>query len=416
MSWNASHHLDRVDLGEAGPVVAVVELAQLGEELLLPLLRIPNTEVREPLRQHLDVLCGRVDEQPRQLRHVVVRELADGAEVDEPDRTSLLEHEDVGWVRIAVEETVTEDHRHPGLGDQVGQIAAFVERERRHVDVAHVGAVEPLQGEHPRARVLPVDLRHVHMRIRREVPVERLRVARLEPVVELLPDLARELVDQRASVNEVERMHALLHEPRRLVQQRQVGLDLARRARPLHLHGDLPPVRKRRTVHLADRRRCDRLPLEVEEEPVESVTEILLDHALGLLERERAHVVLKAAQLGDDVGRHDVRSRREQLAELDESRPELVEQLAQMLAARGADARLRRRKPRLRRAAREEVRELVRLEEVAEAVADHHLCDLRQASQAARRRLLGHVRQCDTSLRSRFAHGPGGTRSCSTWR
>ncbi len=169
-------------------------------------------------------------------------------------------------------------------------------------------------------------------------------------------------------------------------------------------------------MHLADRRRCDRLPLEVEEEPVEGVAEILLDHALGLLERERAHVVLKAAQLGDDVRRHDIRPRREQLAELDEGRPELVEQFPQMLAARRADARLRLREPRLRRAARQEVGELVRLEEVTEAVADHHLRDLRQASQAPRRRLLGHVDQCDTSLRSRFAHGPGGTRSCSTWR
>ena len=99
------------------------------------------------------------------------------------------------------------------------------------------------------------------------------------------------------------------------------------------------PVRKRRAVHLADRRRRDGHRIEGEEETVDRVAEILFDHALGLLERERAHVVLEAAQLRDDVRRHDVGARREQLPELHERRPELVEQLAKMLAARGRPLR-----------------------------------------------------------------------------
>ena len=55
-----------------------------------------------------------------------------------------------------------------------------------------------------------------------------------------------------------------------------------------------------------------------------------------------AHVVLEAAQLGDDVGRDDVRARREQLPELDERRPELVEHLAQVSPADRVDASGRR--------------------------------------------------------------------------
>ena len=66
------------------------------------------------------------------------------------------------------------------------------------------------------------------------------------------------------------------------------------------------------------------------------LAELLADRALDVRERERAHVVLQAAQLGDDVGRDDVRPRREQLPELDERRAELVEHLAQVPAARGA--------------------------------------------------------------------------------
>ena len=116
MSANAfSDHLERVDLGEARAVVAVVELAQLGGELVLPLLRVADAEVGQPPRQRLDVLVGGVDEEPRQLRHVVVGERPGLAEVDEPD-PSGAEHEDVRRVRVAVEEPVAEDHRHPRLG------------------------------------------------------------------------------------------------------------------------------------------------------------------------------------------------------------------------------------------------------------------------------------------------------------
>ena len=99
-------------------------------------------------------------------------------------------------------------------------------------------------------------------------------------------------------------------------------------------------------MHLADRRGGDRLAVELEEEPLDRVAEILDDHALGLLERERAHVVLEAAELRDDVRRHDVRPRREQLAELHERRAELVEQLAQVRAARRRAVLARGREPR----------------------------------------------------------------------
>ena len=114
-------------------VVAVVHLAQLGDELLLALLRIPHAEVGEPLRQRLDVLGRSVDEEPRQLRHVVVGQLAGEPEVDEADPVGR-EHEDVRRMRVAVEEPVPEDHRHPRLGDQVRELAALLERpllERR---------------------------------------------------------------------------------------------------------------------------------------------------------------------------------------------------------------------------------------------------------------------------------------------
>ena len=116
--------------------------------------------------------------------------------------------------------------------------------------------------------------------------------------------------------------------------------------------------------------------------------ELLADHALHIVERERLDVVLERAELRDDVRRDDVRAHREQLPELDERRPELVEHLAEVLAARGRRGRVRielHRGPR----PRQQVGQLVGLEEVAEAVAN---CDLRDLREAAEIPLLGRLR------------------------
>ena len=81
-------------------------------------------------------------------------------------------------------------------------------------------------------------------------------------------------------------------------------------------------------MDLADRGGGHRRRVELDEEALDRLAELFLDHALDVLVRERAHVVLQAAELGDDVRRQDVRTHREQLAELDEGRAQLVEELA----------------------------------------------------------------------------------------
>ena len=183
---------------------------------------------------------------------------------------------------------------------------------------------------------------------------KRLGVARLEPVVELLADRARELVDDLLGVDEVERADALLRQARRLEEQREVGLDLARRVGPLHLDDD------RRPFGSVARCTC---PIEAaasgfssnsrKSRSIDWPSSSWID-ALDVLERERADVVLQPAQLGDDVRRDDVGPGREQLAELDERRPELVEHLAQVPRASG------RRGGRAAASARQQVGQLCR--------------------------------------------------------
>ena len=231
------------------------------------------------------------------------------------------------------------------------------------------------------------------MRVAGEVLAQRVRVSRLLAVVELLPDRARELVDQLANVQEVECAHPLLRDARRLVEQRQVGLDLAGRAGALHLDGDDLAVRQHGTMNLADRGGGDGLAVELDEQSLEGVTKVFLDDALDVLVRERPHVVLEAAQLGDDVGRQHVRPHRQELPELDERRAELVEHFPQVLAALGRRALDERGAA----TAGQEVGQPVPFEEVAEAVPDGDLGDLRQASEVACAvGRLGHDLQCST--------------------
>src|SRR5581483_10542684 len=237
--------------------------------------------------------------------------------------------------------------------------------------------VEPLEREHTRACVRPVDARHRDVRMAGEVAVEAVGVTAFVAVVELLPDRPGELVDDLVRVDEVERANSLLREARRLVHQREVGFNLPRRVGTLHLDEDAPAVREHGAVHLADRRSGERLLLELEEEALERQPELGLDRPTRLLERERPDVVLQRAELGDDVGRDDVGPRREQLPELDERRPELVEHFAQMAAPRGRAVRI------------DAV--AAALHDVPEAVADRDLRDLAHPADVALLRTGSHA-------------------------
>ena len=201
------------------------------------------------------------------------------------------------------------------------------------VEVAELDPLEVLEREHARPRVRQYTRGTATCGWPAKLLVEDIGVAGLEPVVELLPDRAGELVDDLVRVDEVERAHAVLREPRRLVHQLEVGLDLARRVRALHLDRD--PGRSGAPHGAPGRSTRPRSALvELEEQLLDRwPSSSRITRSIG--ERDRPHVVLETAELGEDVRRHNVRARGEQLAELDERRSQLVEQLAQVPAARG---------------------------------------------------------------------------------
>src|SRR6266567_4483499 len=138
-------------------------------------------------------------------------------------------------------------------------------------------------------------------------------------------------------------------------------------------------------MDLADRGRRGWLLVELEEGLLDRQAELLLNYAPDVGERNRPDVVLQLLELDHDVGRDDVRASREQLAELDEGRPQLVQHLPQPPpAVRGRVGAAVPADP------REEVGQPVALEEVAEAVLDRDLRDLGEAADVARGR-TGHA-------------------------
>ena len=190
--------------------------------------------------------------------------------------------------------------------------------------------------------------------------------------IELALQRLRELPEHALDVDDLLKRRArggFRHEG---LEQREVLLDLAARVRPLHLHDDAITADERRAMHLADGAGGQSLRLDRVEDVLPGNAELLLHDRDDLGLAHRRHFVLQRGELRDELRRQEIGARREDLPELGESGPELLERGAQALGlplpARGAvrvglveellqpmlggdsgDARAARRKLRMRR-------------------------------------------------------------------
>jgi hypothetical protein len=87
-------------------------------------------------------------------------------------------------------------------------------------------------------------------------------------------------------------------------------------------------------VHLRNRRRRERLGVESGEQLADRLAERALERLNRELARERRHLVLQLRELRGELGRQNVGTHRERLAELHEDRAELLERDAQPRAQR----------------------------------------------------------------------------------
>ena len=154
---------------------------------------------------------------------------------------------------------------------------------------------------------------------------DRRHVRCLDPEVQLLPQRQREAVGQLA--------HAHRPRPGRGRDQRagepvddvEVALDHRTDAGPLHLQHHLLAGGERRCVHLGHAGRRQRLRRDGREHLLDRPAELGHQGRLDLGPGRRRRPVLQPAQLGDELGRQQVAPGGQQLAELDEGDPALVE-------------------------------------------------------------------------------------------
>ena len=86
-------------------------------------------------------------------------------------------------------------------------------------------------------------------------------------------------------------------------------------------------------MHLGDRRGGQRHRIERREGGPDRHAELALDDRLRLCAVERQHAVLQQGEIVDDVRRHEVAAGGQDLAELDEDRPEFLQRQAQARTA-----------------------------------------------------------------------------------
>ena len=284
-----------------------------------------------------------------------------------------------------------EDHRHPGVRELVGDVPSLVRPQRVEIEVGDLRATEVLEREDARRRVLLDDARDDDPFVASRSCGRSLGVPRLVPVVELEPDRARELVDELLRVHELERLHALLEESRSLVQQAEVGLDLAR-PRPAAAPSPRPRARRegrRDGPDRSTRTRCgaksnSRNARSIRRSSSASTASRTCSNGIGDASSwsPRSSTTMSGGTTSGRVERSCPN-----FTNVGPSSSSIIAQ---------APAAIRGGPGVAVRVAGDEIAEPVPAEEVAEAVSRSDLCDLGEAPEVSRRAILRrrHRRDC----------------------
>ncbi len=112
----------------------------------------------------------------------------------------------------------------------------------------------------------------------------------------------------------------------------QVALHLLGDARALDFDDDVRAILERGCVGLTDGGGRERLRVEFGEQLLRGLTELSVDDLADLIERHRRGGVLQLRELRDVLWRHQIGTRAERLAELDERGAQLAQRHPQMFS------------------------------------------------------------------------------------
>ena len=313
-----------LDLRERPPVVA----GQLAPDVLQEAGLVgAEARVREPEDQvgHVvgAVLRHREQQQGQAAPRVVV-EASEQSEVDERE-AAVGGEQHVPAVRVRVVDAVDRDLVDVRFEELARELMCPLGGEA--VIAFDLAPLDALEHEHLLADERPDHLGDDEILVLGEHAGDHVGVVRLLDEVELAAEMRLELVGERVRLQELRTLGPPLEQRRGLAHQREVELDLLLDAGTANLDDHLTAALEERSVHLCDRGGGDRLGLD-RDEHVRG--QLLGDDALDLVERHRRNLIHELLELLDVHVRQQVGTRREQLAELDVGRPELLERLPEL--------------------------------------------------------------------------------------
>jgi len=300
---------------------------------------------------------------------------------------------DVAGVGVGVEEVVAEhllvEHAHALGGQRPAIDAGSVER----ADVVGRNAAHALHRHRAFGGVRPDHFGHVQVGRVGPVAPQQAGVAGLALQVEFRRQRVLDRGDDLAWTDLVGVGVCAFDDGGDAFQQRDVAGDLLADVGAEYFHHDLAPAGQRGGVHLGDGRGGERGGVEMLEGLMDRATEFRFDQCTRAVAVERRDAVLQQGQFFGDVGRDQVATRGQDLPELDEDRPQLLQRQPQARTARlrGDLGRGTRHEwtaelqPAFDRRAVEQVVEAVTEQHTADAAGPQHRLHARCSTRAARR-------------------------------
>ncbi len=237
-------------------------------------------------------------------------------------------------MRIGVEEAILEHHLRDDLRGALRKVVPIESGLVERGAVRDLHPPDPFERDHPGGGQVPEDARDLHGGIALEVGGEAIGAARLLEVVELRPERMHELVGQADEVVPSRGLRVPARARGEITDDLEVLVHLLDHVWPSHLHDNFGPVVQCCQVRLPDRCARKRLPMKARKHSLLPRVELTLDGVLHHVGRDSRSRVLELGQFGPILRRQQVRPCREELAELDERWPELLERQPQIFGRR----------------------------------------------------------------------------------
>ena len=325
----------------AHPEVAEIERAVLGHERVDVLVerRVVDVAARHAEREHRGlhlegVVVRERDDRLADGRAVAVAQAAHHAEV-EPDDPAAA-HPDVAWMRIGMEIAVLDDLLDIVLAEPAPEQRDVDAARPQPIEIVDAHAVDVLHDEDMLRREVAVDIGAGHECLILVQMAELLDVIGLDEEIHLLLGDAPHLLEHHVEVDDILRVAHDAHEARGALQEHHVARHDLVDAGPLHLHDDALPRREHGAMHLRDGGRAEHLLVDGGKDLVPAAAVLLLDDLDDGRKRQRFRAVLQFHELVTILLRQEVRPHAHDLSELDERRPEVFEDVAELLRRHAA--------------------------------------------------------------------------------